>query len=58
MKLRISVGKCVYCAKQVVLINDYMADGHPCPGHIVQCREYKCEIPEDILRREDSSARG
>ena len=51
MKINITVGKCKYCAEQIVLINDYMAHRHPCPGHIVQCREYECDVPEEILRR-------
>ena len=51
IKIKVTVGRCNYCGSQAVLINDYGACPKGCPGYFSQCKDFECEVPENILLR-------
>ncbi len=51
MEISVTVGKCNYCHKQAVLIDDYGSCPSNCPGNISQCKEYKCFVSDGVLER-------
>jgi hypothetical protein len=51
MKIQVTVCRCNYCGRTAVLINDYGSCPANCPGYFSNCKEFICDVPDDVLHR-------
>jgi hypothetical protein len=51
MKIQVTVCRCNYCGRTAVLINDYGSCPANCPGCFSNCKEFICDVPDDVLHR-------
>lgn len=49
MIIQLTIGKCVDCGKEVVLINGYGTCECGCPGILNEQRHHNCYVSDDVL---------
>jgi len=47
----VTVGRCKYCGKRTVLVDDYGQCPTGCSGYVIGCTEYVCRLSDTTLSR-------